>query len=359
MATFEQRASGWWQAKIRRKGYPPQSKTFERKADARAWALDIENKMDRGVFEDRAEAEGTTLFQALERYEREISRPKKGHDQERYRIRSWQSDTLSMRSLASLKGADFSKWRDERLVVGAAPATVRLDLAVISHLFTIAAKEWGIPVTNPVKNIRMPRANNARERRLEAGEEDALLAALESPCGRRSNPWIKPMVMFAIETALRQGELFGSFDKKGRKAGLWRENVSLDTKVARVLDTKNGDAYRDVPLSPRAVETLRALPTSISGEVFPTTESALSQSWNRAVKRARRVYELECEKQCLQPKPNFMVNLHFHDLRHEATSRLAEKFDMHELMKVTGHKDARMLARYYHPRAEDLARKLE
>lgn len=329
MATFEQRDSGWWQAKIRRKGFPQQSGTYPTRIDAEKWARDIENKMDRGIFVSMAEAESTTLSEALERYEREVSKQKKGYDQERYRIRSWRAHDLAMKSLASLRGADFAKYRDERLAVGAAAATVRLDLALISHVFTIAAKEWGIPVQSPIKNIRLPRSNNSRERRLEEGEEDALLGALDAPAGARSNPWIRPLVVIAMESAMRQGELL---------ALRW-ENIDLVRRVAHLPETKNGTT-RDVPLTSRAKATLEALPRSIDGRVFPTTESALKQSWSRAIKRA----EIE--------------GLHFHDLRHEATSRLAEKLALHELMKVTGHKDTRMLARYYHPRAEDLARKL-
>lgn len=95
-----------------------------------------------------------------------------------------------------------------------------------------------------------------------------------------------------------------------------------------------------MPLSIRARSTLGTLPHAIGGSVFPTTQSAVKQAFARACTRAG------------------IEGLHFHDLRHEATSRLAEKLALHELMKVTGHKDTRMLARYYHPRAEDLAKKL-
>lgn len=330
MASIRKRGEFQWFAEVRRQGHPAQRKTCNTRAEAEAWARSIESEMDRGVFVSRAEAESTTLHEALERYEREVSKKKKGHVQEKYRIASWQAHALAKRFLASLRGSDFAKYRDERLKSGAAASTVRLDLALVSHLFTIAVKEWGIQVENPVKNMRLPRANNARERRLEGGEEGALLAAIDAaPAGSRSNRWLKPIVILAVETAMRQGEIL---------ALRW-ENIDLVRCVAHLPDTKNGSA-RDIPLSSRAVAALKGLARSIDGQVFPTTDSALKQSWSRAVKRA----EIE--------------GLHFHDLRHEATSRLAEKLALHELMKVTGHKDMRMLARYYHPRAEDLAKKL-
>lgn len=115
MATFEQRDSGWWQAKVRRKGFPSQSQTFEKLDDAEKWARDVENKMDRGVFVDREEAETTSLLKALERYDLEKSQKKDGRDQEEYRIKAWMRDPLAARSLASLRGVDFAKWRDRLL----------------------------------------------------------------------------------------------------------------------------------------------------------------------------------------------------------------------------------------------------
>ena len=140
---------------------------------------------------------------------------------------------------------------------------------------------------------------------------------------------MRPLAVLAIETAMRQGELLKI---------QWND-VDMKRSQIHLADTKNGTA-RDVPLSKRAKATLEALPRSIEGKVFGTTQSAVVQAWARACKRAG------------------IEGLTFHDLRHEATSRLAEKLALHELMKVTGHKDTKMLARYYHPRAEDLARKL-
>lgn len=327
MATFEQRSSGWWQAKIRRKGQPVQSQTFERKTDAEAWARDVENKMDRGIFVDRAEAERTSLGEAIQRYMIEVSANKKGESKELVRFRWWLNDPLANKSLASLKGSDFAKWRDNRLKTVSA-ATARRDLSLISHLFTICRKEWGINVQNPIEGIRMPAVRNARSRRFEGSEEQRLRAALsDSGKGNLANHWILPLVQLAIETAMRQGELLSI-----RWADVHSDYIHLP-------DTKNG-SERDVPLSCRAREILAALPRSINGKVFATTQSAVAQSWRRALNRAA------------------IEGLTFHDLRHEATSRLADKLALHELMKVTGHKDTKMLARYYHPRAEDLAKKL-
>lgn len=252
-----------------------------------------------------------------------------------YQVLEGRPTSLAKRSLASLRGADFSKWRDERLEI-VSPATVRLDLALISHLFSYAAKEWGINVANPVKTIHLPKINNARERRFVGTEEKYLLYALiESGAGTRSNHWIHPMVILAMETAMRQSELLSlEWDK------VFIDKDYLRARGVEGRATKNDDQYRDIPLSPLAKNILRSIPGSSGGSVFPTTQSAVKQVFQRACARAG------------------IEDFHFHDLRHEGTSRLAEKLQLHELMKVTGHKDTRMLARYYHPRAEDLARKL-
>lgn len=358
MATFEQRESGWWQAKIRRKGFPDQSKTFQKKDDAEKWARDIESKIDRDVFVDRTEAESTTLKTALENYEIEVSSKKDGYDVEKVRIAAWKRDPLAKRSMASLKPADFAKWLAIRLN-SVAPSTARKDLALISHLFTVAIKRWGMAVSNPISKIEIPAEDNARDRRLEVGEESYLLNALQGACSdpSRENIWILPLVQIAIETAARQGELL---------ALKWAD-VDLEKRVIRIRGkdradgksrTKNKDKYRDVPLSTYAKNILDKLPRSIKGNVFQTSSSAVKQSFSRAVVRASKAYIKECEKHNTKPTARFLSDLTFHDLRHEATSRLAEKLAMHELMKVTGHKDTRMLARYYHPRAEDLAKKL-
>ena len=268
-------------------------------------------------------------------------------------IDAWKRHPLANRYLATLRPSDFAAYRDERLKARKAASTVRLELAVISHLFTIAGKEWGMPLPNPIMNIRKPRVNNARERRLSREEESYLLESLDNPgpsAGNRKNVWMGPLVMFALETAMRQGELLA----------LEWNRVDLARSVAVLADTKNGET-RAVPLSPAAVRVLKALPRSLNGKVFQTTGSALKQSWERAVVRAQRRYLDDCRRDGKLPATGFLDDLHFHDLRHEATSRLFEggKFDMMEVASITGHKTLSMLKRYTHPRAEDLAKKLK
>jgi|AMFO01.1.fsa_nt_gi integrase len=330
----ENRGPYQWRARIRRKGFPAQTKTFETKAEAEAWERMILSEMDRGVFIARAVAESTTLLECLERYEKEIVPHKKGQRQDLSRIRILKSLTISRCFMASIRGSDVANLRDQMLGEGKSASTVVKYLAILSHLFNIARKEWGMEsLANPVDLIRKPTVKNSRERRLEDGEEEKLLRA----CRAQGNIWLEPLVILAIETAMRKGEMLG----------LDWSNIDLDDRVAFLSDTKNGES-REVPLSPRAVQMLKALPRSLSGKVFGTTDYATRKAFIKACKNATKP----------DGSPEPIIGLTFHDLRHEATSRLADIYPAQDLAKITGHKDLKMILRYYHPRGKDLARKL-
>ena len=326
MATFRKRGPWQWQAQVRKKGQPLQTKTFETRALAEQWARAIEVEMDKGVFVSRAEAESTTLKELLERYLAEITPLKKGAAPEANRLRALMRLPLAQRFIAGIRGVDIARFRDERLQK-VSSATVKRDLVLLGHVFEVARKEWGIHAQNPVRDIKLPADGRPRDRRLQAGEETLLVAA----CLEARNPYLLPIVQLALETAMRQGELIR----------LCWEHIDLNRRTAHLPDTKNGEA-RTVPLSTMAVEVLRALPRSLHGDVFPgVTTEAIKRAYIRAVRRAG------------------IEDLRFHDLRHEATTRLFEKgLNIMEVASITGHKDLRMLRRYTHLKAEDLARKL-
>lgn len=168
--------------------------------------------------------------------------------------------------------------------------------------------------------MRRPQGAKPRDRRLVGDEAQRLLAA----CTDARNPFLLPIVKLAIETAMRQGEIV-SLD--------WK-HVDLKKCVAYLPETKNGEP-RGVPLSTTAVATIRALPRSTTGKLFPgVTTEAVKRAFMRACERA----EIE--------------NFHFHDLRHEATSRPFEKcLNPLEVASITGHKTLQMLRRYTHLRA--------
>ena len=203
MAAFRKRGDYQWQVEIRRKGFPYQTKTFETKADAEAWARMIEHEMDRGIFIDRTEAERTTLKEALERYRDEVTVTKKGSREESLKIGKLLGSPLAARHVANIRSTDIAAFRDEMLSEGASASTVQKYLAILSHLFSIATKEWGMGITNPVSMIRKPKVDNSRDRRLDSEEESYLMAALaDSGKGSLSNAWILPITALALETAM-------------------------------------------------------------------------------------------------------------------------------------------------------------
>ncbi len=332
MATFRKRGAYQWQAQVRKKGHPLQTKTFDTRTAAESWARAIEVEMDKGMFVSRVEAESTTLAELLERYLTEVTPQKKGAAPEAARIRVYIKHPLAQRYVAGIRGVDIARYRDERLKK-VSSATVKRDLVILSHLFEVARKEWGIHTGNPVRDIRLPANGTARDRRLQAGhdgeegEEDRLLKA----CRNARNPFLLPIVRLALETAMRQGEL----------VSLHWKNIDLNRRIAYLPRTKNGES-RTVPLSTTAINVLCSLPHRLNGQVFPgLTTEAIKRSYIRAVRRAG------------------LEDLRFHDLRHEAATRLFEKgLNMMEVASITGHKDLRMLRRYTHLKAEDLARKL-
>lgn len=240
MALIEKRAQGKWRARIRKKGYREQSRTFDTKAKAERWARKIESEMDDGVFVSRVEAERTTFKQLMTRYREEITIKKKGADVEESRIKMITKHPLFDRYLAAINNSDIASYRDERLKSVSA-GTVLKELTLMGHAIDIGIKEWSIYLpSNPVKLITRPKAAKARDRRFKEGEEKKLYNSIES---HTRNTWVKPIVQIAVETAMRRSEILG----------LKWEHANLKEKFVHLVDTKNGDS-RDVPLSSAAIK---------------------------------------------------------------------------------------------------------
>jgi integrase len=315
-----------WQAKIRRQGYPQQSKTFDRKSDAETWARGIEGDMDRGAFVDRRPAEQMTLGDAIRHYLGTVAPTHKGGAIEAVRLGRFQREepALCAYALANLQTHHIEDYRDRRLD-SIAPGSLCREINLLHAVLESVRRRVGL-IDNPVSHVRRPKVADERDVRLSPEDESKLLTALDAT----RNPWIKPFVIVALETAMRRGELLS----------LRWEHVDLAQQTAHLPDTKNGKG-RTVPLSSRAVKTLQELPRSIGGDVFPVSLDSLKHAWTRARDRA-----------CLH-------HFHLHDLRHEATSRLAERgWNVLELAAVTGHQDLQMLKRYTNFRAADLAKKM-
>ncbi|MFM0007262.1 site-specific integrase [Paraburkholderia dipogonis] len=322
-----QRRKDRWQARIRRRGFPVEVKTFDTRQDAEQWARSVETDMDRGSFVSRSEAEANTLEDIIERYITDVMPALRSASDEISRLRATCRTRLAKLSMTALTPKAVAAYRDERLK-HVKPATVIRELAYLSAIINHARREWDINIANPVALIRKPPSPQGRDRVLSADEEARLLTELV-PIGR-INVWLLPATILSLETGMRRGEL----------VELRWSNVNLEAQTAYLPMTKNGTA-RTVPLSKKAVSTLADLPRSIDGKVIPVKGNTLHAAFRKACKRAG------------------IKDLHWHDLRHTAITRLAQKLpNLIELAAVSGHRSLAMLKRYYHPSATELARKL-
>lgn len=329
MATFRKR-NDKWQARVQRSGQSSIAKSFHTKADALKWARNVESQLDLGTLVPKQTM--PRLMPMLERYVAEVTPTKKGESQERYRAAQLMKTKLADLFMDKITGEVVAKYRDQRLTQ-VSNNTVRLELAFLSVVFEQARKEWGLAVSNPVRQIRMPKPGKPRTRRLEAGEEEALLKA----CAASGAHYLHSFVVLAIETGMRFGEL----------AGVTWANVNFEKRTIYLPDTKNGQA-RTVPLSTRAVAAVQILPRAISGRLFSVKPGSIRSAFLIAVQKAKA-----------GSHEGMFENLRFHDLRHEAVTRLFEKgLNPIEVGMVSGHKTLSMLLRYTHLRPEELVAKL-
>lgn len=345
MATIVKTQGGTWKAVIRKTGHPAVIKTWRLKRDAEDWARVTEDAIARGQYVFRPQAgRRMTVNDALDRYFKEIVPDKRPSTQQsdakrailiRQRLGQYAMDAVTREVLAG--------FRDQRLDDGCSNNTVRLDLALLSHLFSIAVKDWGTVPQNPVALIRRPSPGAGRNRRLVGDEEQRLLAA----CDAYSNPMFAAIVRLALFSAMRHGEI----------VSLTEGQVNLERRTITLPRTKNQSA-RTVPLSTAAVKVLvAALANPMrqgSSLIFPGEPGrrngdhpgqrqpySINRTWRATVKTAG------------------LADFRFHDLRHEAVSRLVELgLSDQEVAAVSGHKSMQMLRRYTHLRAEDLVTKL-
>lgn len=275
-----------------------------------------------------------TLSAALTKYYDTVSVHKRGHQQEFWRISVIKRHPLTQKMMDEVTTVDIATYRDERLsqvnprtgkpISG---NTVRLELALLSALYNLAKVEWGTCRANPVEAVRKPKPSPGRDRRLTSSEERRLSRYFQA-----RNAELYTIFHLALETGMRQGEILS----------LQWEHIDLQHGVAHLPVTKN-NSPRDVPLSRRARQLLQQLPVQLSGPVFHYKSSGFKSAWRAALQHLK------------------IENLHFHDLRHEAISRLFElgTLNVMEVAAISGHKSLNMLKRYTHLRAYQLVSKLD
>lgn len=347
---IDNKGDATFQAKVRRVGFPALSQTFPTREEAERWLFGIEASIklrSHAAAKRQAEAKLAAELQTrprlvadlLRRYLTEVTPKKKGANAEGYHVRSVLDSPLALIHLENLTRRDLQDWRDQRLeqVKG---STVNRQLNILNAALRYARDEWGIDLPDSViRSVRRPKNPTSRVRRLSKAEE----AAIREAGADTRNPYVIPVMDLALETGMRRGEMLG--------LRWWQ--VSFDGRAVQLTDTKNGSP-RGVALSLKAIAILKTVQQMAYGStvavndpderpVFPdVTPNALKLAFKRMLKRAG------------------VENFHFHDLRHEATSRFFEKgLSPVEVASITGHKDTRMLMRYTHLDASKLADKLD
>jgi len=330
MATIRKRGKYQWQAIIRKKNYPQQSKTFETKAEAAQWADAVEEAMRNESFKGILKAERTPFVEVIDKYLEEVTPLKKGAYREKSRIgvikRIFNTLDLLEKPIGKITADDITEYMDYR-AEEVSPTTIRREMEIVRHIFNKARKKFRLKVENPTLDIDLPKGDKPRNRRCSRHEQKILLK-YAAQYGK--GEMMEIIIPLALETAMRRGEI----------VKLDWEHIDLDDGTAYLPDTKNGSP-RTVPLSPFAMQLLRQSGVKESGRVFPIRADSVTQAFAR-----------------IRAKTDIQ-NLRFHDLRHEATSRLFEKgLSATEVKMITGHKSYQMLDRYTHLNAKHIVEKL-
>ena len=311
MASIRKRNS-LWQAQVRSRSLGSVSKSFHNKSDAVAWARIQETMMQTGEWKPK-DKRYSTIGDLIQKYLQKVTPQKKGAEPETRRLkRLLKEKPLMAIKLDEAKPHHFAEFRDKRLQDGNRAA--QYDLVLIRAAWNTARIEWGWELgDNPLTLIRFPKSNPPRERRLRQGEYERLFNA-----NSQTKSWyLWPVVELALGTCMRRGEILSM---------QW-EHVDFQRCKVLLPITKNG-AARWVPLNSKTIGILKDIP-KIDDRIFPITDSAFRQSWDRLRRRAK------------------IIDLTFHDLRHEAISRLFENgMNIPQVMAISGHQTVSQLFRY-------------
>lgn len=321
MATISQ-YRGKWKCQVRKTGYPAQTQTFDHRADAVAWGNAVETQIHRGAFHGTGNQQTITVEEMLEHYIAEES-PNKAYSAADVSRSKPLISALGAYHVHKLTHTHLAKYKRERLALRS-PQTVTHELNLLHRAYVIASTEWGVVLPNGVPKTSRPTLPRGRGTRIRPNQIDLILQATGSE-------QLKSIVPLAVETAMRRSELLSI---RWEDIDLHRRSIYLDK-------TKNG-LSRTVPLSQKAVQVIQGLPQATSGQLFTLAASSVTQAFQRAVERVG------------------LNHVRFHDLRHEATSRLFERgLNVIEVARITGHVTLSMLDRYTHLDVQGLVQKLD
>ncbi|MBS9780332.1 MAG: site-specific integrase, partial [Moraxellaceae bacterium] len=282
----------------------------------------------------QSHSQQTLLFsELLTLYNDKVGDFKKNHKQSRMFARCFIRDypNIASKQTHEITPQDLTNWRNSRLAK-VKDSTVRREISYFSAVFSYAVKELFIIASNPFSQVQKPSAGKPRNRRISDNEVAKILHVAEyhsdiSPTQTRH--YVAWCFLFAIETAMRRGEILSI-----KKDNIFNNYIHLPT-------TKNGES-RNIPLSSKSKHLLSLIDND-SEYLIPVTINSFQLSWKRLLKKSD------------------LVDLHFHDTRHEAISRFVENVGLpvEKLAKITGHKDIKTLVNvYYNPTIDDLANAL-
>lgn len=334
MANIEKRTNGAgetsYRVKVRLKGHPAETATFKRLTDAKKWVQDTESAIREGRYFKHSQAKKRTLGECIDRYIKEVlpEKPKSQRDQKRQL--NWWKAQLGDYFLIKITPSLIAEYRDKLLheapvnkKENRSASTVNRYLAILSHLFTIAVKEWEWIDDNPLRKVRRPAEPKGRARFLSENERAALLKS----CRESSRPSLYAIVVLALSTGARRNEILS----------LKWQHIDFNRNVITLFDTKNKDT-RLAPLTGLALELIkeqRNIPRIDTDYVFPAKRGDkpvdIRKAWDKALKAAK------------------IEDFRFHDLRHSAASYLAMNgASLAEIAEVLGHKTLQMVKRYAH-----------
>ncbi len=313
---------------IRLKGEKSITRSFDTKGEARTWAAEVETEIKNKKFKDPRHAQ-ITLDDALDKYLKTVTPQKALTTQERERrIAKILKENFGRNALLpDITPSVVARYRDTRIENVSAYA-VRLELALLSHLFTKARQEWELPLENPVKSIERPKVPKGRILFLKEDEAVRLL----KECKVSRNKMLYPYVLVLLQTAMRPSEA----------AGLRWSQIDFDRRYLILYVTKNEP--RTVPLTKTVITVLKKIkkPNSDNEFVFLKGEGKSPHAQNIPSSRFRPSFDKARERANL-PK------LHMHDLRHTAASHmLMAGTDIRTLAAILGHSTLQMVLRYTH-----------
>jgi integrase len=331
MASFSRRGKTW-RVEISYKG-DRLTATFPSKTEAKEWA----NRKETEIKSYRTGKLGKlkTVGDAFQKYADEVSIKKRGARWEKIRLTALQRAKIADIRLTDLQPADIASWRDNRLKE-VSQASVRREMGLMGSVFNICCREWNWLAENPTSTVNRPKDSKARFRRIGDAEIAAITTATNYQLGtaiKTKTQLVGAFFLLAIETGMRLGEI----------CSLEAEQVHLEKGYLRLLETKNSDA-RAVGLSKKAVAIMR----DILAAQIPISASVASTLFRKV---RDRITEDENNID--------IIDLKFHDTRHEGTTRLAKKLEILDLAKQIGHRDLKSLMIYYNPTPEEIAAQLD